>query len=57
MDLTRINGLSVETVMTILAEIGPDLRRFASVKHLSSWLRLCPATKISSRSLVDCRFF
>jgi hypothetical protein len=46
-DLTRINGLSEATVMTILSEIGPDLRRFASVKHFCSWLRLCPATKIS----------
>ncbi|MBC8725857.1 IS110 family transposase [Paraburkholderia sp. 31.1] len=46
-DLTRINGLSVATVMTILSEIGPDLSRFASVKHFCSWLRLCPATKIS----------
>ena len=33
--------------MTILSEIGPDLSRFASVKHFCSWLHLCPATKIS----------
>jgi hypothetical protein len=46
-DLTRINGLSVATVMTILTEIGPDLSRFASVKHFCSWLRPCPAIKIS----------
>ena len=46
-DLTRINGLSVATVMTILSEIGPDLSRFANVKQFCSWLRLCPATKIS----------
>jgi len=37
----------VATVMTILSEIGPDLSRFAGVKHFCSWLRLCPATKIS----------
>ncbi|EEA02857.1 transposase IS116/IS110/IS902 family protein [Burkholderia sp. H160] len=46
-DLTRINGLSVATVMTLLSEIGPDLSRFTNVKHFCSWLRLCPATKIS----------
>jgi hypothetical protein len=40
-------GLSVATVMTILSEIGPDLSCFASVKHFCSWLRLCPAKKIS----------
>jgi transposase len=45
--LTRINGLSVAAVMTILSEIGPDLSHFANVKHFCSWLRLCPATKIS----------
>jgi hypothetical protein len=35
-DLTRINGLAVTTVMTILSEIGPDLSRFANVKHFRS---------------------
>ena len=32
-DLTRINGLAVTSVLTVLSEIGPDLSRFASVKH------------------------
>jgi len=46
-DLTRINGLEVTSVMKILAEIGTDLSRFANVKHFCSWLGLCPGTKIS----------
>ncbi|WP_041645493.1 IS110 family transposase [Aromatoleum aromaticum] len=46
-DLTRINGLGVTVVMKLLSEIGPDLSRFASVKHFCSWLGLCPGTKIS----------
>lgn len=46
-DLTRINGLGVGVVMTLLTEIGPDVSRFASVKHFCSWLALCPGTKIS----------
>src|SRR6202140_5973752 len=46
-DLTRINGLAVTTVMTILSEIGPDLSRFANVKHFCSWLRLGPRRKVS----------
>ena len=46
-DLTRINGLEVTTVMKVLTEIGPDLGRFANVKHFCSWLGLCPGTKIS----------
>ena len=54
-DLTRINGLSVTTVMTILSEIGPDLSRFASVKHFCSWLGLCPGTKISGGKVLSAR--
>src|SRR5438105_3757358 len=46
-DLTRIPGLGVTVVMTLLTEIGPDLSRFDSVKHFCSWLGLCPGTKIS----------
>ena len=46
-DLTRINGLGVGVVMTLLTEIGPDLSRFEGVKQFCSWLGLCPGTKIS----------
>jgi hypothetical protein len=46
-DLTGINGMGVGTVMTLLSEIGPDLSRFANVKHFCSWLGLCTGTKIS----------
>jgi transposase len=46
-DLTRIDGLGVTAALKLLAEIGPDLSRFASVKHFCSWLGLCPGTKIS----------
>ena len=54
-DLTRINGLSITTVMTILSEIGPDLSRFANVKHFCSWLGLCPGTKISGGKVLSAR--
>ena len=52
-DLTRINGLEVTTVMKILCEIGPDLSRFANVKHFCSWLKLCPGTKISGGKVLS----
>ena len=52
-DLTRINGLGVTTVMKLLTEIGPDLHRFASVKHFCSWLSLCPGTKISGGKVLS----
>ncbi|MGH8703458.1 MAG: IS110 family transposase [Burkholderiales bacterium] len=52
-DLTRINGLGTTSVMKLLTEIGPDLSRFASVKHFCSWLGLCPATKISGGKVLS----
>lgn len=52
-DLTRINGLEVTSVMKILSELGPDLSHFANVKHFCSWLGLCPATKISGGKVMS----
>lgn len=52
-DLTRINGLGVAAVMKLLTEIGPDLSRFANVKHFCSWLGLCPGTKISGGKVLS----
>ncbi len=46
-DFTRIDGLGVLTVQTILSEVGLDPTRFASVKHFCSWLGLCPASRIT----------
>jgi transposase len=54
-DLTRINGLAVTSVLTVLSEIGPDLSRFANVKHFCSWLGLCPGTKISGGKVLSTR--
>lgn len=53
-DLTRINGLGVTSVMKVLCEIGPDLKRFQTVKHFCSWLGLCPGTKISGGKVLAC---
>jgi transposase len=55
LDLTRINGLAVTSVLTVLSEIGPDLRRFTNVKHFCSWLGLCPGTKISGGNVLTAR--
>lgn len=46
-DLTRIDGIDVTTAMTVISEIGVDMSRFKTVKHFTSWLGLCPGTKIS----------
>ncbi len=41
--------------MKLLSEIGPDLSRFANVKHFCSWLGLCPGTKISGGKVLSAR--
>src|SRR3954452_22912140 len=46
-DLTSIPGISVLTVQTILAELGPDLSKFRSAAAFSSWMGLCPNNEIS----------
>lgn len=46
-DITRIDGIDVTTAMTVISEIGVDMTRFKTIKHFTSWLGLCPGTKIS----------
>ena len=46
-DFTRIDGLGVLTVQTILSEVGLDPSRFLRVKHFTSWLGLCPGSRVS----------
>jgi transposase len=52
-DLTRIEGIDVGTALTMIAEVGPDLSRFRTVKHFASWLGLCPGTKISGGKILS----
>lgn len=54
-DLTRIPGIGVTTVMTLLSEIGPDLSRFQTVKQFCAWLGLAPGTKISGGKVLSGR--
>lgn len=51
-DLTRIDGINVTTAMTVLSELGPDLSCFPTMKHFTSWLGLCPGTKISGGKIL-----
>ena len=46
-DLTAIPGVAVNTVLTLLSEIGPDLSAFPDEAHFCSWLALSPNTRIS----------
>jgi transposase len=45
--LQTIPGISETTAAIIVAEIGTDMSRFASAKHLASWAGLCPGNRQS----------
>jgi len=46
-DLTRIDGLNVLTIQTIISEVGLDMSPWPTEKHFTSWLGLCPDNRIS----------
>jgi transposase len=41
-DLVAVSGLNETTVLTIITEIGTDMRRWPDEKHFCSWLGLAP---------------
>lgn len=45
--LQTIPGVSATAAAAILAEIGTEMSRFPSAKHLASWAGLCPGNKQS----------
>ncbi len=52
-DLTRIDGIDVTTALAVISEVGADMSKFPTVKHFTSWLTLCPGTKITGGKLIS----
>jgi hypothetical protein len=52
-DITAIEGIGVMTGLVFLTEVGPDLSRFPSEKHFTSWLGLCPDNRISGGKVLS----
>jgi len=52
-DLTRIDGIDVTTALAVISETGTDMSRFATVGHFTSWLGLCPGTKITGGKVMS----
>ena len=46
--LQTMPGIRKDAAAAILAEIGPDMRQFATPAHLASWAGLCPANNESA---------
>jgi transposase len=45
--LDSVPGISQRAAEIVVAELGVDLQRFPSAKHLASWAGMCPGTKES----------
>lgn len=52
-DLSAIEGVGQNTILTLLSETGVDLSAFPSAKHFSSWLHLSPNNKISGGKVLS----
>jgi transposase len=52
-DFTQIDGLEALTVQAIIAEVGLDPTRFPTAKHFTSWLGICPGSKISGGKMLS----
>jgi len=52
-DLTAIEGIGTTAALTMLTEVGPDLSRFKTEKHFTSWLGLCPDNRVSGGKVLS----
>jgi transposase len=46
--LATIDGVASRTAQVILAELGPDMTRFATDRHAASWTAICPGNHESA---------
>ncbi|WP_341812900.1 IS110 family transposase [Wolbachia endosymbiont (group A) of Cephus spinipes] len=54
-DFTKVPGLDVVTIQTIISETGINPNRWRTEKHFSSWLGLSPANKITGEKVFSTR--
>jgi transposase len=47
-DLTVLESIESTTALILLSEVGPDVSRFPTVKHFTSWLGLSPQHQASA---------
>jgi transposase len=51
-DLSRIDGIKVNTIQTLLSEAGLDMSRWATEHHFVSWIGLCPRNDSSGGKIM-----
>ncbi|ETZ22813.1 IS110 family transposase [Pedobacter sp. V48] len=54
-DLFAITGISHNTVLCLLTNLGDDIYKFPTAKSFASWLRLVPNNKISGGRILSSR--
>src|SRR6267378_738467 len=52
-DLFNVPGIGADTLLTLVGEVGLDMSKWKTEKHFSSWLSLCPGTKISGGKVLS----
>jgi len=52
-DLTAIDSISGQTALTLVSEIGTDMSKWATEKHFTSWLCICPGSKKTGGKLLS----
>jgi transposase len=54
-DLFAVNGISYNTVLCLLTNMGHDLHKFPTAKSFSCWLGLVPNNKVSGGRIISNR--
>ena len=54
-DLTRIDGIDVTTALAVVSETGTDMSRFPKMGNFTSWMGLCPGTRITGGKVMSGR--
>jgi transposase len=51
-DLTRIDGIQVQTAQVVISEVGVDMTRWPDEHQFASWLGLCPHNRITGGKVI-----
>ncbi len=54
-DITQIHGFGPYLALRMMSECGLDMSKWPSAGHFTSWLTLCPGSKISGGKILSAR--
>ncbi|MCF8247146.1 MAG: IS110 family transposase [Saprospiraceae bacterium] len=52
-DLAKIDGVSGQTLLTVISEVGANVDKFQSAKQFAAWLRLAPNNKKTGGKVIS----